>query len=155
MAVVVKSGNLYMLNLLYLNHPNLASESVVNYGGYFFPPWSVEVFSFDLNPSISPIMPPGFGMGHALFSDWDISAVLPISMAVSFFLSLIFFHSCLHGLVPSSAYAILGAGHGSMWGMLTTKKLANNVVAKRDDVNWLLGWRCGGIMSPVCVVCLL
>lgn len=52
--------------------------------------------------------------------------------------------------MSSSAYATLGAGQGKACGSATTKKLAKSVVANREDVSRLRGWRCGGMMCGLC-----
>lgn len=50
--------------------------------------------------------------------------------------------------MPSSVKATtFGAGQGNMCGSATIKKLAKSVVAKRDDVVRLRGWKCDGIFS--------
>lgn len=54
---------------------------------------------------------------------------------------------CVPSGISPSAYANRGAGHGSICGRATTKKQANSVVAKREDVSRLRGWRGGGIMG--------
>lgn len=115
-----------------------------------------------LKPKISPTNPPGFGTGHSLFDTGERDGVTVASSFVSSpsrhsrdnsrcspSFSTHFLLRRLRCGVPSgispSAYANLGAGHGKACGKATTKKLANSVVAKREDVSRLRGWRCGGI----------
>lgn len=111
-----------------------------------------------LNPKISPTKPPGFGTGHSLFGiallDNAAALSLPLSSIsrlllvdslcspsfVAHFLRRRFRCGVPSGISPS-AYANRGAGHGSTCGRATTKKLANSVVAKREDVSRLRGWR--------------
>ena len=50
------------------------------------------------------------------------------------------------GISPS-ARTNLGAGHGRACGKATTKKLANRVVANREDVNRLRGCKWGGMFG--------
>jgi hypothetical protein len=118
-----------------------------------------------LKPKISPTKPPGFGTGHSLFG-------IGIGARDNAMFSSLLFSTLWHSRdesdcspsfpthfllrllrcgVPSgispSAYAKRGAGHGKTCGKATTKKLANSVVANREDVNRLRGWRCGGIVG--------
>jgi hypothetical protein len=116
-----------------------------------------------LNPKISPTKPPGFGTGHSLFgigprdnttalsslpspNSWlpFVDSLCSPSFATHF-LRRRFLCGVPSGISPS-AYANRGAGQGNTCGRATTKKLAKSVVAKREDVSRLRGWRCGGIM---------
>jgi hypothetical protein len=112
-----------------------------------------------LNPNISPTNPPGFGTGHSLFVilNWLFSITPPSQSSTLSSVTDLSFNglSPSHlrrlrflGEVPSpaSAYATLGAGHGRTCGNATTKKLAKRVVANKEEVSRLRGWRCGGMM---------
>lgn len=112
------------------------------------------------NPRISPTSPPGFGTGHSLFCFLNptssISSLLSSAAEATFTTLVPSFSSTGHFRllrllpacgVPSSAYATLGAGHGSACGKTTTKKLAKRVVANKEEVKRLRGCMCGGIVD--------
>jgi hypothetical protein len=135
-------------------------KNIGDHGGFSpFPP----LLEF-LNPNISPTIPPGFGIGHSPLFDlamgtsssllsspnccpsFDIS--VPSSFSTHFgrlVLLLVLVLVRVPSAISSSAYAILGAGHGKICGRATTKKLAKSVVANKEDVTRLRGWRCGGM----------
>ena len=117
-----------------------------------------------LNPSSSPTRPPGFGTGHSLFGlepciraisvasspsilSSTARVLLPCAPSFStYFRRRRLFCGCPSGLSPS-ANATLGAGHGRTCGKPTTAKLKKSVVANKEDVSRLRGWRCGGMMK--------
>ena len=102
---------------------------------------------FFLKPSTSPTSPLGFGTGHScdfllimIFSSSDIctdelssSELASVGLSVSRRRRLLRLPSAV---ISSSASANLtrGAGHGTMCGMLTTRKDTNRVVPKREVV---------------------
>lgn len=107
-----------------------------------------------LKPRSSPTAPPGLGTGHSLFAlatrNPSSSLLLPKSTmfpsGVSVTSGLLLLLRLPSGGISPSAYLTRGAGHGSMWGSPTTKKLAKTVAAKSDEVMRDLGCRCGGGM---------
>lgn len=104
-----------------------------------------------LNPKSSPTAPPGLGTGHCLFALALISSSsIPLNStmfpsAVSVISGLLLLRRLPSGISPS-ANLTRGAGHGSMCGKATTKKLAKTVMPKSDEVMRDRGCRCGGGM---------
>lgn len=117
-----------------------------------------------VNASIFPTVPPGFGIGHSLFSlvptissrsspppivavgTHALSCLTKPSVATSgahLFLRLLF----PSGHISPSVYATRGAGHGRICGNVTTAKLAKRVVTNIEEVIRERGCRWGGIVS--------
>lgn len=112
---------------------------------------------FVLKPRNSPTLPPGLGRGHSLrdllslaccIIPWTSSSSTISGLKISVLTALDSIGSVAstHFLLrlrlrpsspttTSSAKATRGAGHGRACGNATTKKLANKVPAKREDVN--------------------
>lgn len=120
--------------------------------------------SSPLKPSTLPIIPGGFGTGHscALFLILACSFSV-ICRDVSFSLAALELSSIRASVVrrrllrlPSSIISISesanltrGAGHGTMWGMPTTRKETMRVVPKREVVRRDRGWRWGVMLEGV------
>ena len=136
----------------------------IRYGDGRVPPAPSVLPPMPVNASILPTVPPGFGIGHSLFSLVPTissrSSPPPIAAigvhafpsltkpsvatsGVHLFLRLLF----PSGHISPSVYATRGAGHGRICGNVTTAKLARRVVTNIEEVIRERGCRWGGIVG--------